>query len=81
MDQGQNDTIEKLAALVKGSNEVAFNSLFNQLWEPMFGYAKSILMDEALSQDIVQNVWVDYWNRRKQIETTNIKAYLFKATR
>lgn len=64
---------------VKKDDENAFHQLFQQLWEPLFVLAKSILNDEVVAKDLVQEVWIDFWERRKKIETTNIEAYLKQA--
>lgn len=73
--------VEILAGLVKKSDEKAFNTLFDLLWEPMYTYATSIIMNDSLAKDIVQDLWVDYWQRRENIEIHHIKAYLYKAIR
>ncbi|RAV30459.1 RNA polymerase sigma factor [Sinomicrobium soli] len=66
---------------IKSSDRRAFQRLFEQLWPPMYTYAFSLLEDEALAKDMVQEVWIDFWERRQNIENTNIKAYLYKAVR
>lgn len=38
-------------------------------------------MDQSVAQDIVQEVWTDYWRRRAKIDPQYIKPYLFKAVR
>ena len=66
---------------IKASDEKAFNRLFGQLWEPLYNYAFSLLEDKALAKDMVQDVWMNFWERRQEIENNNIKAYLYKAVR
>lgn len=74
--------IGKLAdSVCESGNHVAFNLLFDLLWEPMYGYATSMVQDNALAQDLVQEIWLDYWNRRESIKVENLKGYLFKAVR
>lgn len=68
-------------AQIKDSDEKAFQNLFELLWDPMYTYAFSLLEDETLAKDMVQEVWIGFWERRKTIENTNIKAYLYKAVR
>lgn len=73
--------ISDLANKIRNSDDVAFNQLFNLLWEQLFVFAQSIIMDENQAKDIVQDVWIDYWNRRQKIENKNIRAYLYQAVR
>lgn len=77
----QTKNIYLLAERIMNSDEKSFNKLFDLLWEPLFVFAKSLIMDEEKSKDIVQDVWIDYWNRRSKIENTNIKSYLFQAVK
>lgn len=74
-------TLDRLASLIVKSDRNAFNSLFELLWEPMYTYAGSILMNDALAKDAVQEVWMDYWQRRQEVEVQNVKSYLFRAIR
>ncbi|MDD7885392.1 RNA polymerase sigma factor [Flavivirga sp. 57AJ16] len=73
--------IEDLAGKVRESDKRAFNKLFNLLWEQLFVFAQSIIMDESKAKDIVQEIWIDYWNRRHNIENKHIRAYLYQAVR
>ena len=72
---------DHLAVRVQDSDRKAFNALFSDLWEPMYIYAASLVMDDSLAKDLVQDIWIDYWQRREHVEVKNIKSYLFKAIR
>ncbi len=76
-----NNSLDAFAQRVSNSDKDAYNSLFELLWEPMYLYAASIVMDESLGKDLVQEVWLDYWNRRSVVQVQNIKSYLYKAVR
>lgn len=48
----------------------------------MCNYALSIVQDEVWVEDIVQEVFLNFWNQRHTIDLTgNIKSYLFTATK
>ena len=70
-----------LARLVKKSDQKAFNLLFDLCWNPMYTYASSLIQDSSAAEDVIQEVWIDYWKRRENISVDNIKAYLYKAVR
>lgn len=76
-----NSVIGDLVVRVKESDQKAFNTLFEILWEPMYSYACSILMNNNLAKDIVQDIWIDFWQRRNQHDIKYLKSYLFKAVR
>ncbi len=81
MEDNTTVNIEFLAKGIKSSNERSLNALIDLLWEPMMIYAASIIMDDAIAKDLVQDVWTDYWQRKEQIDVGNIKSYLYKAVR
>ena len=47
----------------------------------MYVFASSLVMDQDVAQDIVQEVWMDYWKRRDKIDPQYVKPYLYKAIR
>ena len=70
-----------LAAQVKDGSPLAYKKLFDALWEPLFRHTQCIVMDEHEAKDILQEIWIDYWNRRITISPINIRAYLFQAAK
>lgn len=67
--------------MIKNGNELAYQVLFDRLWERMYVLAFSLLKDRESSKDLIQEIWIDFWERRRQIENGNIEAYLLQATR
>lgn len=65
----------------KKGNQKAFRKLFEMYWEPMFSKAKSIVMDENMAKDIVQDIWLNLWQKRAHSEIKNLEAYIFKSVR
>ncbi|MGS2738320.1 RNA polymerase sigma-70 factor [Sinomicrobium sp. M5D2P17] len=80
-DYSEKGSIEEYAGQVRNSDRTAFNNLFALLWEPMYVYAASIVPDHAVAEDLVQEVWIDYWQRREEVHIRHIKSYLYKAIR
>ncbi|MBO0321643.1 RNA polymerase sigma-70 factor [Muricauda sp. CAU 1633] len=83
MGEGYNNKIslEKLAKQIHKSDRNAFNTLFELMWEPMYVYASSVIMDDSVAKDLVQEVWIDYWQRREDLDIQTIRPYLYKAIR
>ncbi|MCK0132004.1 RNA polymerase sigma-70 factor [Flavobacteriaceae bacterium F08102] len=71
----------ELAKRIANSDKIAYTRLYNRLWKKLYVFAQSIIMDEVESKDILQEVWLDYWNRRKVISSDHIEAYLHQAVR
>ena len=65
---------------VKRSDYKAYKLLYERLWESLYIKAFSMLGDKDLAKDIIQNVWISFWERRLEIKNDNIEGYLIKST-
>ncbi|MEX0312635.1 MAG: RNA polymerase sigma-70 factor [Allomuricauda sp.] len=72
-------TNKLLLAEFKKGNKKAFKKLFELFWEPMFTNAKSIVLDENVAKDIVQDIWVNLWQKREHNTIKNFEGYIFKS--
>lgn len=57
----------------------ALKQLYDTHWESMLLYAYKVLGDQALSEDIVQDIFINLWEKASQKDIKHLKAYLFKA--
>jgi len=64
---------------VKNGNQCAFTKLFDLYWQSMFTAAKAIVMDESVAKDIVQDIWLNLWQKRKKLDIENFEGYIFKS--
>ncbi len=70
-----------LFELVAKDNRLAFNELFERHWKSLLSSAMKVLNDELAAEDVVQELFIDIWNRRNDLEITNLKGYLHTAIR
>lgn len=70
-----------LFQMLKDGNELAYQILFDRLWERMYILAFSLLHNREAAKDLVQEIWIDLWERKHTIENRNIEAFLLQATR
>ena len=62
------------------TGETSFEHLFKMHFRGLHAYAFTILKDEAMAEEIVQNVFFKVWEKRELLEIeTSPKAYLYKA--
>lgn len=67
---------------IKKGNTKVFQYVFNELFEDLSRYAFLFLKDKDLSKEIVQELFINLWEKRKTLNITgSIKSYLFKACR
>ncbi len=60
---------------------MALETLFKRFYKPLQAYAFRFVNDKDLSEDIVQDVFFELWQRRESIrfEDVAVKSYLFRA--
>lgn len=73
---------EDLLYKVKQNDAAAFKLIFDTYYESLAYYAYKFVEDKAAAEDIVQEVFVNFWAKRQQWEvTTSLPAYLYGAVR
>ena len=55
--------------------------LYNRYWELVYNTAYKRLNDSGLCKDIVQDLFLDIWERRSSIQIENFPGYINKATK
>jgi RNA polymerase sigma-70 factor (ECF subfamily) len=67
---------------IRVGDESTFRALFNAYAEPLLDFAFGFVGDEQISEDIVQEVFVNIWQHRARLNPElSLKAYLYKAVR
>lgn len=72
---------QDLLRALRNSNEKAFNILYRRYWQALYSTAYKRLKDEELCENAVQNVFIDLWKRRKQVDIDRISPYLHTAVK
>lgn len=78
-DESTSDDV--LLDKLKGGDSGAYTLLYNRYWDALYGKAFQRLQDESSSKDVVQNVFIDLWRRRENLEIKNLRSYLYGAVR
>jgi len=74
-------TLEDLLVDIKADDSRAFDELYARTWKELYIKAYSKLKHEDLAKDIVQEIFVDLWNKRHVKEINNVKAYLAQSVK
>ena len=72
---------EELVTLVQKGDTYAFEELFNRYWEKLFISADKFLRDEEASKDMIQDIFIDLWERRTNLLISNLNAYLIQSVK
>lgn len=71
----QSDTL--LLELLKKGDDKAFTAMYNRYWDRLLFIAGIKFRDLAVAEEIVQDVFLDLWKRREELEiTTGLEPYL-----
>jgi RNA polymerase sigma-70 factor (ECF subfamily) len=71
---------EKTEAMNYFNNHSEFETVFKQYYEGLCCYASMWLKDTDESEEIVQLVFVQLWEKREKIQiSTSLKSYLYKS--
>ncbi|MEX8547376.1 MAG: RNA polymerase sigma factor [Mucilaginibacter sp.] len=62
-------------------DEAAFTALFNRYWELLYNTSFRCLKDHEVSEEIVHDIFLSIWNRRKDLKITSFKNFLLKSVR
>lgn len=62
-------------------NPEIFEKTYTQYWKKLTAFSYTMTQDNDLAQNIVQDVFVDLWERRNDIEINAIEPYLFRAVK
>lgn len=66
---------------MKELNKSAFDRLFRDHYSDLVHYAHRIMRDQNRSEDVVQDLFVDIWNKRQNLtHVESIPAYLKRST-
>ncbi len=78
----KNYTDTDLLLLVKDDIHSAFNELFDRYWQKGYQKALARLDDDIVAQDIVQEIFINLWQRRATLDIhTSFENYLYSAVR
>jgi len=67
---------------LRQADAAAFNTLFEMYWEPLFQYAYKILRRKEDAEELVQDLFINIWNKKEQLPEVNVvAAYMHTAMR
>lgn len=69
----------KLWDAYKNGDKEAFSVLFRKYYSPLFLYGSKIMQDQNALEDCIQELFMELWKSRSQVEVKSVKAYLFKS--
>ena len=72
---------DELFDQIKTGDQKALELLFSIYFPRLNDFSRNVVKDDGISQDIVQEVFVKVWEKKAEIESLNIEAFLFRLVR
>jgi len=72
---------DELFDRIKSGDQKSLELLFAIYFPRLNDFARNVVKDDVISQDIVQDVFVKVWEKKADIESVNLEAYLFRLVR
>ena len=74
-------TDAQLLELLRNENFLAFEVLYDRYWEKMYYAAYRGLRDQDAAKDLIQDIFLDIWNRRSEQKINNFSSYIFSSVK
>jgi RNA polymerase sigma-70 factor (ECF subfamily) len=82
MDNQTKFTDQELFTLLKGKDMAAFDQVFEKFYRPLCFFASRIIQDNIDAQDIVQDIFVKFWQKENTPDSMDaVRAYLYASVK
>jgi RNA polymerase sigma-70 factor (family 1) len=76
------ELLEKLQKEISDeSAEYAFEAIYDRYWTKLLAIAYNHLRDKQASEEVVQEIFITLWERRKKVEIETLSSYLATAVK
>lgn len=73
--------IKELTLLNSNLDETTFEIIYKTYWVRLYQFAVSKTHDQDVAEEIVQDLFVNLWERKEELKVSNIPSYLFSSVR
>lgn len=72
----------ELMERLRAGDDLALKVIYKKYWNQLYTSAFKMLQDQQACEDIIQDLFINLWNKREQIEIkASLKSYLFASVR
>ncbi|WP_312459943.1 RNA polymerase sigma factor [Sphingobacterium siyangense] len=66
---------------LKQGDRIAFDFVFKLYWDPLLIYLSKLVKDRTDAEDLLQNIFVNLWNKAQSSEIQHLHTWLYGAAR
>lgn len=59
----------------------AFDKIYLSYWKKLYAFAFKLSDSKEVSETLIQNIFMDLWEKRKTLKINNLEAYLFQSVK
>ncbi|MEJ6979099.1 sigma-70 family RNA polymerase sigma factor [Pedobacter sp. P351] len=74
-------TDKELLQLIKKNDSLALNALFKKYYSSLCKFVSIYIKDEALTEELIADLFIKIWDNRENYNISDIKNYLFVSAR
>ena len=71
----------ELQKKIQRQDQLAFEVLFDRYWKRLYSFAFKIYKEEAICEDIVQEIFISLWEKSTNTNIVNLEGYLLRAVK
>ena len=76
------DSNEKeLPLSIKLGDKKSFEQIYRQYWKKLYLYAFNVLREREICEDIVQEIFLDLWAKKHDVQISDLNSYLYQSVR
>ncbi|TKG89858.1 RNA polymerase sigma-70 factor [Puteibacter caeruleilacunae] len=64
-----------------GGDEISLEKIFRRNFQRLYAFARKFTEDTEVAQDLVQEVFISYWEKKDTLDISNVDAFLYRSVR
>lgn len=68
---------ENLLSLIQNNQDEAFQFLFKKYYSRLLAYAIRFVKEKEIAEDIIQEVFMSFWEKRQLLKSISLSSLLF----
>jgi RNA polymerase sigma-70 factor (ECF subfamily) len=66
---------------VRLDDKASLERIYRQYWSKLYIYAFNVLRDREMCEDIVQEIFIDLWKKRNDVQIFDLDSYLYQSVK
>ena len=71
----------QLLQSIRLDDKAAFDQVYKRYWSKLYVYAFNVLREKEICEDVVQEIFIDLWARRHDVQISELSSYLFHSVK